>query len=129
MATERQRTKHVPSFVHSCDDFMITGEDGTVYYPHVGEWVRFRSDLPWRIMRLDPDLPNWEYAETLIDVLNRQILDWNWTGDDGELLPTPKEDPEGFVATLWDLGEEERGYLRSHCWDSANLKNATSSPS
>ena len=124
MAEERQRTKYVPSFEHPCDDFEITATDGTVYYPHVGEWVRFRADLPWRLMRLDPEMPNLEYAEAVIGILNRQVLDWSWTGDDGLPLPRPGDDPVGFLDALWDMGVEERGYLRARCWESANLGEA-----
>jgi hypothetical protein len=129
MAEERQRTKYVPSFVHTCDDFEIIGEDGTVYYPHAGEWVRFRSDLPWRLARLDSGMPNLEYAEMVVDLLRRQVLDWNWTGDDGQPLPKPDDDPRGFTSALWDLGEEERIYLRRFYWGRTSLGEAKSSPS
>lgn len=129
MVEERQRTKYVPSFVQLCDDFEIVGEDGTKYYPHAGEWVKFRSDLPWRSARLDPGMSNLEYAETVISVLVRQVLDWNWTGDDGQPLPRPEDDPAAFESALWDLGGKERGYLREHWWDSASLGEAKSSPS
>ena len=126
----RVRTKYVPSFEHRCDDFVITEENGTEHYPHAGEWIRFRSELPWAAIRIVPDeMTTREYYEAMIRVLARQILDWNWTDDRERSLPKPADGQEEFEQALWDLTSEERGYLYTHCWESSKVPNGTSSPS
>ena len=126
----RTRTKYVPSFEHYCDDFMIAEEDGTEHYPHAGEWIRFRSELPWAAIRIIADeMPTREYYEAMIRVLARQIVDWNWTDDRERPMPRPGDDAIAFERALWDLTSEERGYLYTHCWESSKVPNMTSSPS
>ena len=114
---EVERTKFVKTFLHPSDDFEVTDDEGTVYHPHAGEWVRFRSDMPWEIVRMPETMPNREYCPAIVRILSRQIRDWTWTDDDGQALPKPGE--LGFEDALWAMGQEERGYLRNHCWDSA----------
>ena len=114
---EVERTKFVQTFVHPSDDFEVTDDEGTVYHPHAGEWVRFRSDMPWEIVRMPETMPNREYCPAIVRILSRQIRDWNWTDDDGQALPKPGE--PGFDDAMWAMGQEERGYLRNHCWDSS----------
>ena len=119
---EVERTKFVKTFVHPSDDFEVTDDEGTVYHPHAGEWVRFRSDIPWEVVRMREGITNAEYHTALVHVFQRQIRDWNWTDDDGQPLPKPGED--GFEDALWSLGAEERAYLRAHFWDSSKAGEA-----
>jgi hypothetical protein len=122
---KKKRTKYVRTFTHPCDDFTITDDDGNEYYPHAGESVTFRSDLPWRLVALpDPGDSPRNYCEALIAVLRRQIRGWDWTDDDGEPLPRPAEDYAGFVEALWHVSAEEREYLKDRCWDSSKLGEA-----
>jgi hypothetical protein len=142
---KKKRTKYVPTFVHECDDFVLADGDGNEFYPHAGETVTFRQDLPWRLMTIpwrlmtiSADMENEAYMLAVIRVLKRQIRDWTWTDDEGEPLPSPAKepagitdegepwpsDPEGFDDALWDISAIEREYLRAHCWDSARLGEA-----
>lgn len=121
-----KKTKYVPTFKHLCDDFVIKDPEGNEYYPHADEWVVFRTDLPWGLVRPVPDD---QFAQNLLDVLIRQIRDWNWTDEDGNPYPKPKEDPTGFAWALIDLSGNERLYLRDHCWEQAKLGEAKSSES
>ena len=57
-------------------------------------------------------------------ILVRQILWWDWTDERGDPLPVPGDDPAEFEHALWYLGEDERNYLRLHCWDSSRLGEA-----
>lgn len=114
--------KFIPTFTVQSDDLAVTDDEGVEHHPHAGEWVKFRRDMPWRLVRLSPDMPDAEYTQTVIDVLVRQIRDWSWTGEDGQPLPRP-EDGRPFVECLWDLANYERVWLRDHCWQ-AVLPNA-----
>ena len=129
MSDEVQRTKYVRSFEHPCDDFVLNDDKGNEYHPHAGESVRFRADFPWELMRLmNPDdiagMSGLEYAGRVVRLLQRQIVAWDWTDDAGKHWPSPDDDPEGFADALWWLGDEERNYLRLHCWDSSRLGEA-----
>jgi len=127
--TKKKRTKYVATFVHPCDGFMITDDEGTEIYPHAGETVTFRRDMPWEMMSINPDMTNLEYCTTIINILLRQIKDWTWTDDDEILYPKPKDDPKGFALALVDISMEEREYLRAGCWQRANLGETTGSES
>ncbi len=117
--------KFIPTFVQASDDLVVKDDEGIEHHPHAGEWVRFRRDVPWRMVRIAPDMPNSEYCPLIIGLLTRQIIDWNWTGDDGQPLPQPGD--SAFVDRLWDLGDYEREWLRANCWQ-RNLPNPPNSP-
>ena len=123
-AQEVGRSKYVRSFEHPCDDFVIVDGEGNEYHPHAGESVRFRSAMLWALMRIRADLPGLEYAQRVVGALRHQILWWDWTDDAGKLWPSPDTDPEGFAEVLWYISDDERNYLRMHCWDSARLGEA-----
>ena len=116
-----EQSKYVPSFVLQCDDFVRLDEDGNEHHIHAGEWVRFRADLPWRLAKLADESTGYERFRQAIRVLMRQVLDWNWTGDDGQPLPKPGDDE--FEDALWDLGGDERDWLANNCWEAANVPN------
>lgn len=117
-----EQTKFVPSFWADCDDLVVRDDDGNEYHPHAGERVRFRADLPWLITLLRADMPNTEYVAGVLEVLKRQVLEWTWTGEDGEPLPQP-DDP-GFERVLMNLGSWERQWLLDNCWQAARNPNA-----
>ena len=121
MTKKKKRTKFIKTFVHECDDFVIT-DDGTEYYPHADEWVRFRCDLPWLELRINTDLPAADFGTRVVQVLKRQIRDWNWTDDDEVPLPAPGG--PGFEDALWSLSGDEKNYLRNHMWEPADLGEA-----
>ena len=138
----KKRTKFVRTFVHPCDDFTITDDEGNVYYPHLGETVTFRCDLPWEMINADEGQNGIESFMLLLNVLLRQIRDWTWTDDDNVLRVTPTGDPnapdstqstmelaKAFTSELIDLSPEERGYLYSNCWKKANLGEVSGSAS
>jgi len=111
-------TGRIPS-----DDFELEGEDGTVHYPHAGEWIVLRADMPWSLMQIGPNMTNQAFCYLVIKILQRQIREWSWTGDDEESLPAPA-DKAAFEACLWNLGKGERDYLYSQVLALGQLPNA-----
>ena len=110
-----KRTKYVKTILVNCDDFEITDDEGAKYHPHAGEWIKFRSDMPWDVVRLEVGMTNAEYCPALVRILKRQIRDWNWTDDEDRPLPKP-DDEAAFEAILWQLSDDEYSYLSSRCW-------------
>jgi len=129
MGKKPKRTKHVATFEHPCDDFTITDDEGNEYHPHAEETVTFRRDMPFGILTIHGGMTNTEYAKAVLDILVRQIMDWDWTDDYGDPYPKPRDDPQGFVKALIDISDDERWYLRNNCWQEAALGEATGSES
>jgi hypothetical protein len=117
--------KYIPSVTVPSDDFVVEDEDGNEYRPHEGEWVKFRTRLPFAVFKMVwgavPDLDeledkariqlNIERGEDARRALAHQIVDWDWTDDDGEPHPRPGDDKEGFAEVLGWLSREESDYL------------------
>lgn len=119
-----ETTDPIPS-----DDMVRTDSEGVEHKPHEGEWVKFRKSVPWRSVHISAGIPNEEYCPLVIKILKRQIVDWNWTDEFGDLLPSPKDDPEGFEDCLWDLEADERNYLMGRLMSApAELPNGQNSP-
>ena len=129
MTKKKKRTKYIATFVHPCDDLVITDDEGNEFYPHAGETVTFRRDMPWEMLSINEDMNNLEYCTAVINILLRQIRDWTWTDDDEELYPSPKDDLKGFATALFDITSTEREYLRGKCWQRADLGEASGSES
>jgi len=125
---EVERTKFVPSLVVKSDDLVIQDDEGTEYHPHAGEWVRLRRSVSLRSVRVaqlaqetsEEDAASYAaVVESLIGILKRQILDWNWTDENSEPMPQPGV-PE-FEEALWDLENYELNWLQSHLADGATV--------
>jgi hypothetical protein len=90
-------------------------DKGKPYAVHENEWVKLlpvitmkESFALMRIANMGDTTSNAD--ESLNEVcqsLANRIVDWNWTGIDGELLPKPYKNPEVFK----DLLNEELIYL------------------
>lgn len=107
--------RRVPS-----DDYTLVLDNET-YYPHVGEWVEFRSRgsvadtmLAIELSQLQGSGPD-ELKEhlgksgTMADItgnLANNIKAWSWTNDDGEPFPSPPT-----ARDIRALSFEEIGYL------------------
>lgn len=114
--------KNIPGFDLVADDLVLLGDDGTEYYPHAGETVRFRNELPWRAVLIETGMILGDFVPLVLKMLKRQILSWDWTDDDD--LPLPQPDAgDAFTDVLIGLCEEEREWLRAHCWEKAKLPN------
>jgi hypothetical protein len=142
--------KYIPSFVVRDEDapMILVDEEGNEHKPHEGEWVRFRVSVPMAVMRLstmasqvgdlgddasEEEVANavQEYGQItdgLIDALQRQILNWNWTDQHWKKYPTPA-DRVAFRKVLEDLEDYEVGWLMEHMSDGAKLRKNSSSPS
>jgi len=114
-------TRQVPS-----DDCTIE-IDGVEYHIHEGEWVNVVSSFAvgsLRIMRRMTELQSQmdaleddeairkvilmdDTVGELVDVLQRRIVEWNWTDDMGAPLPQPFHNPDAFSS----LRLEELMYL------------------
>ena len=125
---EVERTKFVPSLVVKSDDLVVQDDEGTEYHPHAGEWVRLRRSVSLRSVRVaqlaqetsEEDAASYAaVVESLIGILKRQILDWNWTDENSEPMPQPGV-PE-FEEALWDLENYELNWLQSHLADGATV--------
>ena len=125
---EVERTKFVPSLVVKSDDLVVQDDEGTEYHPHAGEWVRLRRSVSLRSVRVAQlaqetsaeDAASYAaVVESLIGILKRQILDWNWTDENSEPMPQPGV-PE-FEEALWDLENYELNWLQSHLADGATV--------
>ena len=93
-----ERTKFTPSLVVKSDDLVVQDDEGTEYHPHAGEWVRLRRSVSLRSVRVAQlaqgtsaeDVASYAaLIEALIGILQRQILDWNWTDENSEPMPKP----------------------------------------
>lgn len=110
-----------PSFKIYADDLTVE-EDEKTYYPHAGEWVKLirckssrlylfglkqatRDHQPGeKIDKGEMEELQADYKE-VCQLLAKYVVDWNWTGPDGNLLPKP-----GYESIL-DLGMEETLWL------------------
>jgi hypothetical protein len=137
--------KYVPSILVKSSDLTVKDDEGVEHRPHEGEWVRFRKSVPMSVMRLataanrigdlDDDASEEELShaaeeygqvsEELIDALARQILNWNWTDEHWEPLPTPS-DGEAFRDVLWNLEDYEVAWLMEHMSDGARVEKNSS---
>lgn len=104
------------------DSFVIVGPDGQEYHPHKGEWVLLRQHLTPAMMKCilrffgAKDALNREtalaYADTtdeMVQMLAKVVLDWNWTGPDGQAYPKPSYEvlsgTLSFDEVSWLVGE------------------------
>jgi len=123
--------KYVPSIKVPSDDFVITDEEDAEHRPHEGEWVRFKRQLPYAMVKLiwgSQDLANlddderfrlrMDRGEEIVQALARQILDWSWTDEHGEPLPKPSE-RKLFLDILRWLSPDEVSWLMGHVMDGA----------
>ena len=114
-------TRQVPS------DDCIVDIDGVEYHLHEGEWVKVVSSFAvgsLRIMRRMTELQSQmdaleddeqirkvilmdDTVGELVDVLQRRIVEWNWTDDLDNPLPQPFHNPAAFQS----LRLEELMYL------------------
>ena len=114
-------TRQVPS-----DDCLIE-VDGVEYKIHEGEWVKVINSfvigslkIMRRVTELQSQMDSLEDDETirkvilmddtmdeLVGVLQRRIVEWNWTDDLGNPLPQPLNNPDAFQS----LRIEELMYL------------------
>lgn len=118
--TKRPRSK-APSFTLECDDLVLVDDEGNEYYPHVGESVKMRNEIPWELARVANGGTNYDYYALAIRILKRQILDWDWTDDNEKLMPKPGTDD--FELCLWQMDDQERDWLLAHCWKPAEIPN------
>jgi len=97
------------------DDFeMLDGEQ--VYHPHEGEWVEFRRKIAPADIKVMADFSTSDAPglretvqnfDLICKLLARVVIDWNWTGPDGEAYAKPHNDPKAFE----ELSDDELGYL------------------
>jgi len=132
----------MPVYKVTCEDFVITGEEGQEFAPRAGEWVVLRKRLPANLLRLLLDMQNLSAGEdeadgeALVDSINTILADlipllvqvihsWNWTDIwDEKRAPLPPPTAE----TLWTLDVEEIFYLATKLLALTEAPNATSSP-
>ncbi len=123
--------KYVPSITVPSDDLIVVDDEGNEHKPHEGEWVRFKKRLPYALVRLvwgNEDLSDLEAderfrrrmarGEEIVQALQRQIVDWNWTDEHGQPLPKPDE-RELFLDALRWLSPDEVTWLMGHVMDGA----------
>lgn len=128
----------MPTFLVTCDDLEMEGEDGEKVYPRQGEWVRFRKRLPGKMVKLmlramrlqslvgEDDEAAGELEDTLdklLPMLAKCIVGWNWCdlwSDDEEppLLPSPPSADD-----IWDLSLDTETF-----WLMGKLMAQTQSP-
>ena len=58
--------------------------DGSFAWLKLPKWGKFRVAL---------NLQDAEAMQYATELLQDTVIDWNWTDDDGEPLPTPKQNP------------------------------------
>ena len=88
---------------------------GKPYTIHENEWVQLlpvmtmkESFALMKIANMDDTSSNADDSlNEVCQALSNRIVDWNWTGIDGELLPKPHKNPEVFKNLL----NEELIYL------------------
>jgi len=133
---EGKPRKFVPSIVVPSDDLVVIDDDGNEQQPHAGEWVKFRKGVPLSIMRAlvqvselsemgaDATIEQAREAKALlsdlVDAIAHQVLDWNWTDENWEPYPRPK-DGAAFIEVLWKLDDPSMAWLRSHLSDGAKV--------
>lgn len=134
-----KKRKFIPTILVTSDDLVVFDEEGNEHRPHEGEWVRFRKSVPMAVMRImteaatvrdvdaevnDDDQVS-RYAgliDHLVDILARQITDWNWTDEDYRRLPKPRAGKEQFRDTLYSLEDYEWAWLQAHMGDGSKLE-------
>lgn len=123
MSQKRKIQKQCASLTLTADDFLVESDDGEMYPPRAGEWIRLAKRVPMKLLRIAGRLDRLQDSEdtrvsdiealfdALLRTLSPLIIDWNWSDRNAEpnaegeypRLPTPAEDPE----ILWELDEEE----------------------
>lgn len=91
-----------PRQVDSDDLAVVVG--GETYYPHEGEWVKFKGRPSLGLWLKLRDLG--DSHEEAYGLLLQHIHSWNWTDDEGN----PYENPP-TIATLLSLAKEEFQWL------------------
>ncbi len=98
-------------------------EEGTAYYVHKGEWVELIPTQKLKeLISLAKILGSSDAADTkdqvvgqadalenLCEALSKRIVSWNWTDNEGTLLPQPYKAP----GVLEDLDNDELMWLLS----------------
>lgn len=123
---EQRKKAPVKTEHYTCDDFEMEGADGETYHPHLDEWIevlpiRRLSELR-NVMEMatfasqegttdlvlsDPRVMN-QYSR-LTRYLSDVIFNWNFTDEDGNVLPRPYRQPE----VIENLSFDEINYLTS----------------
>ena len=108
-------------------------DDGEAYYPHTKEWVKVipissvRQFIAWDKLRtaLSGDMERMEQGlDMMCQSLSTKIVEWNWTDNQGKLLPQPN-DPQ----VLANLTEDELLYLFGAVIETPGQRKNADSPS
>ena len=89
-----------------------------------GSFIVVSSNIRWKQVRQlqkqsrDAETGETDNLELGMRTIAAMIVDWNWTGDDGEPLPAPAKDP----SILDDLTQEEMTWLFTNVEEKLNLK-------
>jgi hypothetical protein len=145
---KRVRSKFTPTVKVWCDEIVVKDEEGNEYYPHAGEWVKFKTSVTievanmlgeiQQVQGLDPEKNQKEIlgiGNRMVDVLLGQIMDWSLTADeqdeDGEYppLPHPRRDREGARKALLKAGNHLLIFLQQHMMDGAANPPTSNLPS
>ena len=119
------------------DSFTVTGPDGQEYHPHKGEWVILRQHITPALLQaslwlwgakgsLTRDTAH-EFAANMANLVDRMaavIVDWNWTGPDGEDYPKPSAETLSKY-----LSFDELSWLSGEIQGGAKAENPTTPPS
>jgi hypothetical protein len=90
---------------------------GTPHKIHVDEWIEVIPVMTMKesiammgISQMGEDVSKAEKSlDALCNALAKRVINWNWTGFDGELLPKPYKNPDVFK----ELHNEELVWLVS----------------
>lgn len=117
-STKPRKPPLTPRQVDSDDLAVVVG--GDTYYPHEGEWVKFKGRPSMGLWLKVKALGEEESSggEEVYALLLNHIHSWSWTDDNGD----PYENPP-TIGTLLSLAKEEFGWLLAKLGDEGSGKN------
>src|SRR5574343_659356 len=115
MSEEKKIVKGWPVLTIASDDLTMEA-DGQTFAPHAGEWVKLIRRMGPSEMKIVSECQSagevnltTDEGRDLFDricaLLAHMMVDWNWTGPDGEAYPKPTAE------VLGQLTYEEIGWL------------------